>query len=82
MKKNINVDLSKPAFRDHMIVRLSSTSCGELLALSTFEPRRGHSSTFYLNALGLASWINDSRTNSIFKDADFNSFVSIATMAI
>ncbi len=72
--KPTNIDLSKPAFREHMIVRLESISCGELLALSTFEPRRGHSGTFYINAFKFGNWLNESTSaSSAFLDSDLNS---------
>ncbi len=73
--KNTNIDLSKPAFSQYMIVTLESVSCGELLALTTFEPRRGRSSRFYINAFKFGNWLNESNSGSMFLDSDLNSFV-------
>ena len=71
-----NVDLTKPAFSQNMIVTLENAACGELLYLTTFEPRRGRCCHFYINALRLGSWLNESTSNGpVFYDADLNSFL-------
>ncbi len=76
MKPNTNIDLNKPAFRDHMIVKLESVSCGELMVLTTYEARRGRSSRFYINALRFGGWLNESTPGSApFMDTDLNSFL-------
>ncbi len=73
--KSINIELSKPAFFQHMIVTLESVSYGELLALTTFEPRRGRSSRFYINAFKFGNRLNESNYGSTFLDSDLHSFM-------
>ncbi len=74
--KNPNIDLTNPTFSQHMIVRLESVSCGELMVVKTFEPRRGQSGSFYINALRFGGWLNESMPGGpSFLDADLNSFL-------
>ena len=74
--KNTAIDLNKPAFRQHMIVRLASVSCGDLLALTTYEARRGHSNTFYINGFRFGTWLNESTPGSApYLDSDLNAFL-------
>ena len=59
-----------------MIVTLEPAACGELLYLTTFEPRRGRCSSFYINALTFGNWINHSVPGGpSFMDCDLNSFL-------